>query len=444
MLSLVPWVTVPWLAALQGGTKDNRPLAQFALGSFESEQAFSEITLKVYNLLQAAQQAAELKRLAELSRLAEQERLEQARLQREAEARRLAQEEAEREAAEQLKQTQVAAKKAEQERLAQEQTELNRLERDRQKAEKGESSSGKKSTWLWGGIGASALLGAVVWVMQSKSTEIPPVQPSTTASSAPAIETTPTPEKVAEPDKPTIPLPDMITIQGGSFEMGCSNSKDCSDDEKPVRTVQVAAFEMSKTEVTFAQWDACVADGGCGGYKPDDEQWGHNNRPVINVSWNDAQNYVQWLSKKTKLKYRLPTEAEWEYAARTGTSTSYLWGDTARHEYANYGKDECCEGLAQGKDEWVYTAPVGRFAANAWGLYDMSGNVWEWVQDCYHNSYKGAPKSSSAWEEQSCEGRALRGGSWNSLPQSLRSANRFGFNPTVRNYDLGFRISRTF
>nr|WP_298612109.1 TIR domain-containing protein [uncultured Thiothrix sp.] len=267
------WQAVSWLAALQGGTKDNRPLAQFALGSFESEQAFSEITLKVYNLLQAAQQAEEAKRLAELSRLAEQERLEQERLQREAEARRLAQEQAEREATErarqaelqwqhdlaeqakreqlererlaaaerakveQLEQEQAAAKKAEQERLNREQAELNRLGRERQEAEKGASGSGKKSTWLWGGIGASVLLGVVIGIIQSKAPETPPVPPNTTASSPHAIQTKPTPEKVAEPDKPAIPLPDMITIQGGSFEMGCSNGKDCYDNEKPVRTV---------------------------------------------------------------------------------------------------------------------------------------------------------------------------------------------------------------
>jgi formylglycine-generating enzyme required for sulfatase activity len=431
------WVTVPWLAALQGGTKDNRPLAQFALGSFESEQAFSEITLKVYNLLQAAQQAAELKRLAELSRLAEQERLEQARLQREAEARRLAQEEAEREATEQLKQAQATAKKAEQERFKREQAESNRLERERQKAEQGESSSGKKSTWLWGGIGASALLGAVVWAMQSKPTETPLVQPSTTVSSTAAIETTPTPEKVAEPDKPTIPLPEMITIQGGSFEMGCSNSKDCSDDEKPVRTVQVAAFEMSKTEVTFAQWDACVADGGCGGYKPDDEQWGRGNRPVINVSWNDAQNYVQWLSQKTGQKYRLPTEVEWEYAARAGTTTSYFWGNEIGNNQAN------CDGCGS---EWdnKQTAPVERFAANAWGLHDMHGNVWEWVQDCYHETYIKAPKDGRAWEEKSCVYRVWRGGSWINVPRYLRSAARNWINPAGRINSIGFRISRTF
>lgn len=293
-------------------------------------------------------------------------------------------------------------------------------------------------------------MGVVIGVIQGKAPETPPAQPNTTASSSPAIQATPTPEKVAEPDKPTIPLPDMITIQGGSFEMGCSNSKDCSDDEKPVRTVQVAAFEMSKTEVIFAQWDACVADGGCGGYTLDDEGWGRNDRPVINVSWDDAQGYVQWLSKKTSLNYRLLTEAEWEYAARAGTSTSYPWGDTASHEYANYGKenygkDECCEGLAQGKDEWVYTAPVGRFAANAWGLYDMSGNVGEWVQECYHKTYKKTPKDGSAWEENSCEKHVLRGGSWLAEPPGLRSASRgqnFPILPAHLHF-IGFRIART-
>lgn len=461
------WVTVPWLAALQGGTKDNRPLAQFALGSFESEQAFSEITLKVYNLLQAAQQAAELKRLAELSRLAEQERLEQARLQREAEARRLAQEEAEREAAEkkrleetrlkqeseqkrlaqeeaereaaertrqaelqhqrdldeQAKREQVAAGRAEQERLAREQAILKQQARQKFKAGVNEKIF-RRPVILIGSLGISALLFISWWNSPKK-------EANSSISTSELI--------AAEPAKFDFLMPEMIKIGAGSFEMGCSNSKGCFDNEKPVRTVQVAAFEMSKTEVTFAQWDACVADGGCGGYKPDDEQWGRNNRPVINVSWNDAQNYVQWLSDKTKLTYRLPTEAEWEYAARAGTKTSYFWGDAIGKNKAN------CESCGSQWDD-KKTAPVNSFPANAWGLVDMHGNVWEWTQDCYYSNYQSAPLDSGAWEKWwslNCN-RVLRGGSWGNLPQDLRSANRYWYIPSVRNFDLGFRISRTF
>lgn len=473
------WQAVPWLAALQGGTRDNRPLAQFPLGSFESEQAFSEITLKVYNLLQAAKQEEESKRLADIARIAEQQRLEQERLQRELAQTRLAKEQAEREAAErerqaelqrqhelaeqakrdqlereqaaaaerakaeQVKREQAAAEKAEQERLAQEQAELKRLERTRQKAESGHLGSGTKAQWLWGGIGASALVGAVVWVMQGKQPEIDPPKPSVPEIPAPVVETMPTSDKVAEPIKPAIPLPDMVKIPADSFEMGCSNDKDCENDEKPVRTVEVPAFEMSKTEVTFAQWDACVAEGGCGGYKPDDEKWGRDDHPVINVSWEDAQNYVQWLRKKTGLNYRLPTEAEWEYAARAGTTTSYPWGDKASHEYANYGKDKCCGGFAEGKDEWVHTSPVSRFAPNAWGLQDMHGNVYEWVQDCSYGNYTNAPNDGTSWEDQNCENRVLRGGSWLYTPEILRSTSRLWVSPSKSFNDVGFRISKT-
>ena len=201
---------------------------------------------------------------------------------------------------------------------------------------------------------------------------------------------------------------------------------------------QVAAFEMSKTEVTFAQWDACVADEGCGGYKPDDEKWGRDNRPVINVSWDDAQSYVKWLSKKTSLNYRLPTEAEWEYAARAGTKTSYFWGNAIGNNKAN------CDGCGSQWDN-KQTAPVNSFPANSWGLVDMHGNAWEWVQDCYYSNYQSAPLDSVAWEKWwslNCD-RVLRGGSWNFKSRYLRSAYRFRGGPTVRGSLIGFRISRT-
>lgn len=161
-----------------------------------------------------------------------------------------------------------------------------------------------------------------------------------------------------------------------------------------------------------------------------------DNRPVINVSWNDAQNYVQWLSQKTGLTYRLPTEAEWEYAARTGTKTSYFWGD-------NIGKNKAnCDGCGSQWDN-QQTAPVASFPANSWDLVNMHGNVWEWTQDCYHDSYKSAPEDGSAWLEKNCEYRVLRGGSWNYRPRNLRSAKRLRSYPTIRGSVVGFRISRT-
>jgi formylglycine-generating enzyme required for sulfatase activity len=162
--------------------------------------------------------------------------------------------------------------------------------------------------------------------------------------------------------------------------------------------------------------------------------------PVEEVSWDDIQGFIQKLNAKTGQKYRLPSESEWEYAARGGTTTEYPWGNNASHDYANYGTDDCCEGKAEGRDQWVNTAPVGKFPANGFGLHDMHGNVWEWTQDCYHDSYKGAPQDGSAWESDSCAKRVLRGGGWLNRPASLRSAIRVRSSASDRSSNLGFRL----
>jgi formylglycine-generating enzyme required for sulfatase activity/serine/threonine protein kinase len=248
-------------------------------------------------------------------------------------------------------------------------------------------------------------------------------------------------------------LPTMVAIPAGSFSMGCQpGEQECEEDEKPAHRVQIVAFELGQTEVTFDQWDACVADGGCT-QKPGDEGWGRGRRPVINVSWDDAQQYVAWLSRQTGQSWRLPTEAEWEYAARAGSPTAYFWGNDANQgcAYAN-GYDEtgkrvnefgwenlkCDDGAAQ-------TTAVRSYRSNVFGLYDMSGNVWEWVQDCYHDSYTGAPKDGSEWRGSCSESgrRVLRGGSWGNGPWVLRSANRNGLVTGDRLNDLGFRVART-
>ena len=184
--------------------------------------------------------------------------------------------------------------------------------------------------------------------------------------------------------------PTMVRIPAGSFRMG---SKNGSSNEKPVHQVSLSAFAIGKYEVTFAEYDKFA--NATGKSKPSDSGWGRGNRPVINVSWNDANAYAKWLSQQTGHTYRLPTEAEWEYAARAGTTTKYWWGNTASHEYMNYGTDSCCNGLAKGKDRWKYTAPVGSFAANQFGLHDTAGNVWEWVHDVYDSSYyNSSPRSN--------------------------------------------------
>ena len=200
--------------------------------------------------------------------------------------------------------------------------------------------------------------------------------------------------------------PDMVVIPAGRFRMGCVSGLDCRDREKPVHEVTIPhAFALSTHEVTFAQWDACVEGGGCGGHRPEDEGWGRGDLPVINVSWEDAQSYVTWLSRETGESYRLPSESEWEYAARAGTATKYSWGNEIGVNRAN------CDGCGSRWDN-QRTAPVGSFAPNGFGLYDMHGNVWEWVEDCWNGSYAGAPSDGGAWESGNCAERVLRGGSW--------------------------------
>lgn len=170
--------------------------------------------------------------------------------------------------------------------------------------------------------------------------------------------------------------------------------------------------------------------------RAEDEGWGRGRRQVINVSWEDAVAYTQWLSAKKGERYRLPSEAEWEYAERAGSVTAYSWGNEIGRNRAN------CDGCGSQCDDWQ-TAPVGSFAPNAWGLHNMNGNVGEWVQDCWNESYQGAPTDGSAWEIGDCSQRVLRSGSWNLFSRDLRSAIRFGINPTNWNDDEGFRAART-
>jgi formylglycine-generating enzyme required for sulfatase activity len=246
--------------------------------------------------------------------------------------------------------------------------------------------------------------------------------------------------------------PEMIVVSAGAFLMGSPASEAGRDlNEGPVRTVTIGKpFAVGKFEVTWDEWEACVDTRGCDGRPTGDARFGKGRRPVINVSWDQAKAYVAWLSRMTGKPYRLLSEAEWEYAARGVTSADaphppYPWGDNASHEYANYGTDRCCEGKTEGRDEWLYTAPVGQFPANAFGLHDMHGNVWEWVEDPWHDDYRGSPPANgSAWTEDGDERqRVLRGGSWYNDPQDVRSAARARSASDNRIYVLGFRVGRT-
>ena len=218
-----------------------------------------------------------------------------------------------------------------------------------------------------------------------------------------------------------------------------------SSDEGPQHKVRIPKpFAVGRFTITFAEWDACVAAGGCGGYRPDDQGWGRADRPVINVNWDDAQAYAKWLSGKTGKTYRLLSEAEFEYAARAGTATPFWWGKSISTSQANYNGNYVYAGGGQKGEYRAKTVPVKSFQPNPWGLYQVHGNVWTWTQDCYANSYKDAPLDGSPAKETSGCSRVLRGGSWGSYPRDARSAFRAGSNSGIRDNILGFRVARTF
>ena len=242
----------------------------------------------------------------------------------------------------------------------------------------------------------------------------------------------------------------MVMVPAGTFTMGAPESEYRSqDNERPQRTVSIPDFAAGAFEVTFAEWNACVADGGCDGYRPDDEGWGFGQRPVVNVGWHDAQRYVEWLSLRTGYRYRLLTESEWEYAARAGTETPFHTGETITPQQANfdgtygYPGDDLIRGLYRRQ-----TVPVGSFAPNAFGLYDMHGNAEEWVQDCNARYDSDVARvDGGAVEEVDVCYRILRGGSFAHWARQIRSAFRQArhliAHPTRVSY-IGFRVARDF
>jgi formylglycine-generating enzyme required for sulfatase activity len=235
-------------------------------------------------------------------------------------------------------------------------------------------------------------------------------------------------------DCPT--CPEMVVVPEGTFSVGDDAEPDRASFQKnwesPEHTVTIKQpFAVGRFAVTFDEWDACVAAGGCNGYRPDDNGWGRARRPVIKVSWHDARAYAAWISRVTGRSYRLLSEAEREYVTRAGTTTRFWWGSSISTSQANYGE-------ALGK-----TVPVDTFAVNPWGLYQVHGNIYEWVEDCWNENYRGAPADGSAWTTGDCESRVLRGGAFFVTSRNLRSANR-SFNPaSERTTKFGFRVART-
>lgn len=265
--------------------------------------------------------------------------------------------------------------------------------------------------------------------------------------------------------------PEMVVIPPGKFMMGTTEGEASRREHEYLHEVTIARpFAVSRTEVTWDQWEACVRDGMCDGVAvetalrtpatpapaagagaaaPEYVDHGRGNRPVVGVSWYDAQAFVGWLNRKTGSDdaYRLLSEAEWEYAARAGTTTAYPWGDKLDHNYGNFGiEGPGLGGKAEGRDTWLaQTAPVASFPPNAFGLHDMHGNAFEWVEDCYNADLRELPADGSAQKQGNCSSRMFRSGSFISNPYMHRSGNRVrGYVPTTRgrNY-MTIRVAKT-
>ena len=265
--------------------------------------------------------------------------------------------------------------------------------------------------------------------------------------------------------------PKMVKLEAGSFEMGSPEAEaKRENDEGPQHSVELASdFALGQFEVSAAEFAFFVAitnyspPNGCWYIDPATQTWQKDpaaswkaprfeqreNHPVTCVNWLDAQAYIAWLRDKTGERYRLPTEAEWEYAIRAGTATSRYWGEaeaetceyanavdeTARRTYVQWNYAPCLDG-------YVYTSAVGTFKPNRWGLHDMAGNVWEWATDCWNPNYEQAPGDGSPWTHGDCSRRVIRGGAWDDEPDDLRSANRLSV-PADRRYNtIGFRVAR--
>jgi formylglycine-generating enzyme required for sulfatase activity len=225
--------------------------------------------------------------------------------------------------------------------------------------------------------------------------------------------------------------PTMVVIPAGKYMMGSPEGQGTADERPTHEVTHAQPYAVGRNEVSFAEWDVCVNGGSCP--RVSDGDWGRGDQPVINVSWDEAKQYTRWLARVTGKTYRLLSEAEWEYAARAGSAARYCFGDeeVELHQYGWYSAN------SESKPQ-----PVGRKNANRFGLHDMHGNVWEWVEDIWHADYVGAPADGSAWLAGG-DLRVARGGSWNYGPDNLRSASRDGFGAVSRISLIGFRVGRT-
>jgi formylglycine-generating enzyme required for sulfatase activity len=332
---------------------------------------------------------------------------------------------------------------------ASEDAESSRLDKEREQLKETVRQQ-RRIAWLLGGVAAlmgGSILGLIAWINQSYLQQLLNLYtregPYKKAQFQPHILSAER-ERALKP-KETFrecekDCPEMVLLPAGSFMMGSPESETGRlAHEGPQHEVTIAKpFAVSKFEVTWDDWDACIKHGDCA-QDPSDSAWGHGTRPVINVTWEQAKQYVAWISMMTGQPYRLLTEAEWEYAARAGTNTPYPWGNEIGSGNAN------CSGCGSRWADEEQTAPVGSFPANAFGLHDMHGNVWEWVEDCYKNNYNGAPTDGSALIFPNCINHVVRGGSWIvwQVPQTARSASRDNYAKDNRRAFVGFRVART-
>lgn len=236
--------------------------------------------------------------------------------------------------------------------------------------------------------------------------------------------------------------PEMVALPAGYFQMGSPEGEPSRlATEGPARAIALARpFALATREVTHAEWQACVDEGGCRGYIPYDMGWGRGNRPVTNVSYEDASAYAQWLSRKTGQQYRLPSEAEWEFAARAGGTTAFSFGPGINTNNANYNGNYAY--LGEKGAFRAQTTPVASFAPNNFGLYDMHGNAWEWTSDCWSANHAGAPGDGSPVTNPGCTTRVIKGGAWNTGGWRLRAAHRLDKTGGARENDIGFRVAR--
>ncbi|SFM49485.1 Formylglycine-generating enzyme, required for sulfatase activity, contains SUMF1/FGE domain [Methylobacterium pseudosasicola] len=224
--------------------------------------------------------------------------------------------------------------------------------------------------------------------------------------------------------------PELVILRAGTFEMGAG----ALPFDRPVHRVTIPRpFAIARRETTVDEWHSCVEAGACK-YRPNPSEEQSGAHPITNVSWFDAQDYVAWLSARTRRTYRLPSEAEWEYAARGGTNTAFAWGAQVGDSKAN-----CRECSRTARPE---LSSVASFAPNGFGLFDMAGNAAEWVEDCWNESYRGAPQDGTAWSTGSCGQRVLRGGSFDSTATYVKPTARFRYDADVRYYANGFRVAR--